>query len=117
LAGYCSLIESIQEICSGEGFLLSILDITAYCVTIHLKKRWSICFFIAPLAKSAGPGCISIGHWNITDYKLLSMERHNGRILYSWKFFSLVLGIFGRKETICTSKILLLLLQLGREDS
>jgi hypothetical protein len=115
LDGFSSLIESIQEICSGEGTLFSILGTTAYCVTLHLKKQWSICSFIAPLVKNAGPCCISIGHWKITDYKLLRMEGHNGRILYSWKFFLLVLGIFGKKETTCISEMSLLLLQLRRE--
>jgi hypothetical protein len=44
------------------------------------------------------------------------VERHNGGILYSWKFFLLEPGTFGRKEIICISEILHLLLQLGGED-
>jgi hypothetical protein len=45
------------------------------------------------------------------------MARHNGGTLYSWNFFSLELGTFGRKEIICTLKISHLLLKLGGGDS
>jgi hypothetical protein len=45
------------------------------------------------------------------------MARLNGETLYSWKYFSLELGIFVRKEIICTSIISHLLLKLGRGDS